>query len=489
MIQNTIIFVYYSCNILMTYKEGYEAIINKYDVLKAEIENKEITETYTEEMKEQELKDNEEARKKELQQYDIDYKNAMDSIQNMKPGIDYEMLETKIENIDFVAPAPLVGDTLNTERAMEALPSTINNTKYIYLTFDNKYLAIKQLEEEEYVKYSQEFDAIGPKYDTLAANINNKYDTLKAEIENKEITETYTDEMKTQELKDNEEARNNELTDNEGLRETETTTLNNNYIESATKIGIALTELKNDKETGFIGDVHIHGKLHVDTNINIEGELNNVPISDYLTKDDKTELTQIVNSKADVTHTHNINDIEGYNSAGLYDDTELRELIDNKADFEHIHTIKEIVDYDPYDDTEIRGLINNNDKRITLLEYREPETYDDTELREAINGKADVTHTHNINDIVDYEPYDDTELREAINGKADVTHTHTSINNTLTITDNGPYWGCSKILTCLNQNLTNNEMIQFILGKADQQLHTHTHWAFRMLRMLSALIN
>ena len=137
----------------MSYKEGYEAIINKYDALKAEIENKEITETYTEEMKEQELKDNEEARNNELKQYDIDYKNAMDSIQNIA------------------------------EKLADGTLLTINNTKYIYLTFDNKYLAIKQLEEEEYVKYSQEFDAIGPKYDTLAANINNKYDKINGYFE------------------------------------------------------------------------------------------------------------------------------------------------------------------------------------------------------------------------------------------------------------------------------------------------------------------
>ena len=56
----------------MTYKDGYDKIINKYAELKEEIEAKEITETYTAEMKAEELAENEEAKKKELEQYDAD---------------------------------------------------------------------------------------------------------------------------------------------------------------------------------------------------------------------------------------------------------------------------------------------------------------------------------------------------------------------------------------------------------------------------------
>ena len=50
-----------------------------------------------------------------------------------------------------------------------------------------------------------------------------------------------------------------------------------------TTIGIALTALKTDNETGFSGDVHVNGKLHVDEDVNLEGKLNNIAISDILT--------------------------------------------------------------------------------------------------------------------------------------------------------------------------------------------------------------
>ena len=318
----------------MTYKDGYDKIINKYAELKEEIEAKEITETYTAEMKAEELAENEEAKKKELEQYDADYVKAMEDIKNTQP-VDYIYIETKIENIDFVAPEPIDLETANLEKVMTALPETIYNTKYIYLTLDNKYEAIKKLEDEEYAKYEESFNNVVSVYKTQANEINNKYDDLKAQIEAKQITETYTAEMKAEELAENEEARDNELKINEDSKAEEIKLVNNDYAVNSSKIAIALTQLKSDKETGFIGDVHIHGKLHVDTNVNIEGNINNVPVSDYLTKVDKIELTQLLDNKANTSHTHNIEDITDYEP---YDDTEIRTLINSKSDNSHTHT-------------------------------------------------------------------------------------------------------------------------------------------------------
>ena len=65
----------------MTYKEGYDRINNKYDELKAEIEAKEITEEYTQEMKDEELQANEDERKAELELYDEKRKEEMDNMQ------------------------------------------------------------------------------------------------------------------------------------------------------------------------------------------------------------------------------------------------------------------------------------------------------------------------------------------------------------------------------------------------------------------------
>ena len=318
----------------MTYKDGYDKIINKYAELKEEIEAKEITETYTAEMKAEELAENEEAKKKELEQYDADYVKAMEDIKNTQP-VDYIYIETKIENIDFVAPEPIDLETANLEKVMTALPETIYNTKYIYLTLDNKYEAIKKLEDEEYAKYEESFNNVVSVYKTQANEINNKYDDLKAQIEAKQITETYTAEMKAEELAENEEARDNELKINEDSKAEEIHLVNNDYAVNSSKIAIALTQLKSDKETGFIGDVHIHGKLHVDTNVNIEGNINNIPVSDYLTKVDKIELTQLLDNKANTSHTHNIEDITDYEP---YDDTEIRTLINSKSDNSHTHT-------------------------------------------------------------------------------------------------------------------------------------------------------
>jgi hypothetical protein len=153
----------------MTYKDGYDKIINKYanyanninnqyDSMKAEIEDKEITDEYTEEMKQDELslnesnrkealEDNEDAKKAELNKYDADYKANMDKIQNAKSSIDYDYINTTLENIDFQVPEPTVEDGVEVvEKYMEKLPIIVNNTKYIYLTIESKFEALKQMD-------------------------------------------------------------------------------------------------------------------------------------------------------------------------------------------------------------------------------------------------------------------------------------------------------------------------------------------------------
>ena len=337
----------------MTYKEGYDRINNKYDGLKAEIEAKEITEEYTQEMKDEELQANEDERKAELELYDQKRKEEMDNMQKSNMKIDYDYIMTKIENVDFPAPDPLEVDCTETERFMEALPYTVENTKYIYLTFDNKYNALDNMSKSEHAKYTEAYDAIADKYNNIADEINNNYAERGAEIEAREITEEYTQDMKDAELLFNEEQRLAAISDNDALKEEEIKPLNEEYIYTMSKIAIAFTELKSDKETGFIGDVHIHGKLHVDTDINLEGELNNVPIEDYITKTDMEPITTELN--------------------GLINDntTNITALDNNKADKEHTHKLADITDYEQFDDTELKSLVNS---RMPMFRY---DTFDD----------------------------------------------------------------------------------------------------------------
>ena len=280
----------------MTYSDKYNEIVDmyngyandintQYDNNKNDIQNKPITEDYTIEDQQRELSeneinrknalnDNEIAKQNALTKYDTDYKEYMEAVKNSKSSIDYDYIMKVIEDIDFESPEPLDVDMVNTEKIMTALPATVNNTKYIYLTFDNKYLALNDLAGSEHKKYSDAYDEIESRY------IDNPDDPQK---------------------------------------EVEIKALNSTYILTITEIAQALTELKTDKETGFSGDVHIDGKLHVDTDINLEGKINNVSIDDILTKEDKTQLINEIDNKSDKTHTHTLNEITDYKP---YDDTE-----------------------------------------------------------------------------------------------------------------------------------------------------------------------
>ena len=262
----------------MSVFDKQEEINNKYDKLKEEIEAKEITDEYTEEDKEQELLDNETLRNSEIKKTEDDYQNMLNNLKNNKATVNFDYINTVLENLDFKAPEPIVVDNKNLETVMGQVPGTIENTKYIYLTIDNKYIALKELSDSEYDKYIASYNITVNTYSNNANDINNRYDDLKAVIESKEITEDYTEVDKDQELLDNETTRQQELTNNEDDKKATIKPLNEEYLNTMTKIGVAMTQLKTDKETGFNGDVHINGKLHVDEDINLEGKINNIYI-------------------------------------------------------------------------------------------------------------------------------------------------------------------------------------------------------------------
>ena len=434
-----------------TYDGYITNINNKYDALKAEIESKEITEEYTIEIQRQELQENENKRNTELadneaerqealKNYDQEYVNKVNDIINSKGGVDFGLIMDRIEDVDFTAPEPLDVDITTMESVMASLPATVNNTKYIFLTFDNKYLALEKMSEEEHAKYLTVYEGIEARYDELEQAINSKYDSLIDELMNS------GDETITEQIEQLEQERTAELEANEASKYAEIEPVNDEYITIMLSIAKKLTALKSDKETGFNGDVHIMGKLHVDTDINIEGKINNISPDDIVTRD---ILSAVEANKADKEHTHNINDIEGYFPGG-YDDTEIRDKqenltsmldnvsiqvsgiqpqIDNKADKDHQHEFQEIIGSNAiFELIDSKAYKDHKHVLTDISDYHEPPVYDDTEIRSIINEKSDKEHTHNINDIQGYEPYNDSELRTMIatveDGKADKEHTH-----------------------------------------------------------------
>ena len=480
-----------------------------------------ITKGYTQADKDKELENNETLRNNELTKAEQEYTNMTDALKNNKASINFDYINTVLENLDFPAPDAYEADKYDYNTVMTQLANTEEHTKYIYLTFDNKYKALDELSETEYNKYIDVYEYVVEKYDRLKAAIEAKEivdeytqedkDNEIAAIEAKELTDTYTQEDKnnelavvnakelidlytqedkdneiaaieakeltdtyTQEDKDNELAeieakevvklytqadKDKELEDNETARNNELKPINADYINIITQIGIAMTALKTDRETGISGDVHINGKLHVDEDVNLEGKLNNISVSDILTQEHLTTINTTLNNKADSSHTHKLEDIEDYTTPTAYDDTELRELINtnttninNKADSKHTHTISDITDYKTYDDTEIKTNISS--------------------INTSLNNKADSNHKHIISDITDYKAYDDTEIKTNIssintmlNNKADSSHKHKleDIEDYTTPTA----YDDTEIRTLINTNTTN------INNKADSN-HTHT---------------
>jgi len=333
------------------YQTTINEINTRFNNLRATIQAKEITAEYTAEDKEAELAENEENRSNELENvesqknYEIGQLNITYINQHQaNEEIDFNALNSIIENIDFDTPEEITisqEQLQNMEDAMENLPTTIENTRYIYLTVGSKGKALQQLALSEYNTYSAAYDEIATRYNNLASQINATYDGYEATIQAKELTEQYTAEDKAQELATNEANRTQALADNEANKTTETEPLNTNYAEAVGEILTAIGALGEEKETGFMGNVHINGKLHVNTDIFLEGKLNNIPIENLLTQSNLTPLITVINTKADVSHTHTLSDITNYTAFDNTNNetrlTTLENSITTKAEINHNH--------------------------------------------------------------------------------------------------------------------------------------------------------
>ena len=165
---------------------------------------------------------------------------------------------------------------------------------------------------------------------------------------------------------------------------------------------------------------------------------NIVDLTQYYTKD---EINELLTSKANTAHTHTLSDItdytaptyktingqsilgegnitiEGGSGGASYDDTEVRELINGKANVAHTHTLNDITDYAAPTYKTINGQSILGEGNITIEGGSGGASYDDTEVRELINGKANIEHTHTLSDITDYattnytSDYIDSKLR------------------------------------------------------------------------------
>ena len=94
---------------------------------------------------------------------------------------------------------------------------------------------------------------------------------------------------------------------------------------------------------------------------------------------------------------------------GEYDDSEIRglilantEAIETKANIAHTHTLDDITDYTAPTYKTINGQSILGEGDIVIEGGSGGSSYDDTEVRELINGKANIEHTHTLSDITDY---------------------------------------------------------------------------------------
>ena len=126
----------------------------------------------------------------------------------------------------------------------------------------------------------------------------------------------------------------------------------------------------------------------------------------------KQELTNNINGKANVSHTHNISDINDID-IGNYVTTE---QLDTKANVSHTHNISDVTDLQ----TTLNESINNAKQELnnTITSTKD-------ELTQSINNKSDSSHTHN--EYVTTQQLNTTkqELNNSINNKANNNHTHT----------------------------------------------------------------
>ena len=110
----------------------------------------------------------------------------------------------------------------------------------------------------------------------------------------------------------------------------------------------------------------------------------------------------------------NIVDLTAY-----YTKDEINELLTSKANTAHTHTLNDITDYTQPTYKTINGQSILGEGNITI--EGGGSSYDDTEVRELINGKANIEHTHTLNDITDYTaPTYKTINGQSILGEGDI---------------------------------------------------------------------
>ena len=104
-----------------------------------------------------------------------------------------------------------------------------------------------------------------------------------------------------------------------------------------------------------------------------------------------------------------------------YTKDEINELLTSKANTAHTHTLSDITDYTAPTYKTINGQSILGEGNITIEGGSGGASYDDTELRELINGKANIEHTHTLNDITDYTaPTYKTINGQSILGEGDI---------------------------------------------------------------------
>ena len=146
-----------------------------------------------------------------------------------------------------------------------------------------------------------------------------------------------------------------------------------------------------------------------------------IDTSGFVSRNELSEAIENVNvsdqlaSKADVNHTHEIDDVNG-----------LQASLDGKAGIDHTHseyvTADEVADLVP--DVDLSGYYTkeeHDDAIEALSELYSPINHthsieDITNLQSSLNNKANVNHTHRISDVDDFQ----TQL----NNKANATHLH-----------------------------------------------------------------
>lgn len=106
---------------------------------------------------------------------------------------------------------------------------------------------------------------------------------------------------------------------------------------------------------------------------------------------DEVLLGQI-SGKANVEHSHEINDVTGLQGA-----------LDSKASLAHTHSTSDVTGLD----SALAGKSDNGHKHVSA---------DVTDLNDKLDAKANVTHTHAIDDV--------TNLRTTLDGKAASKHSH-----------------------------------------------------------------